>query len=48
MKCKKASGDGGAGTSKRRGHIITVDMSSEEDASSSITAQDTAETPSPK
>jgi hypothetical protein len=48
VKRKKASGDAGAGTSKRRRHIITVDVSSEEDASPSITAQDTAETPSPK
>ena len=48
VKRKKASGDCGAGTSKRRRHIITVDVSSDEVVSPSITAQDTAETPSPK
>ena len=48
MKRKKASGDDGSGTSKRRCHIITVDVSSDEDASPSIAAQETAETPSPK
>ena len=48
VKRKKASGDDGAGTSKRRCHIINVDVSSDEDASPSIPAQETAETPSPK
>ena len=48
MKRKNASGEDGAGTSKRRRHIITVDVSSDEDVSPSITAQETAENPSPK
>jgi hypothetical protein len=48
MKRKKASGDDSAGTSKRRRHIITVDVSSEEDASPSTAAQDTKETSPPK
>ena len=48
VKRKKVSSDGGAGTSKRRRHLITVDVSSGEDASASIPAQETAETTSPK
>ena len=48
LKCKKASGGDGAGTSKRRRHVITIDASSEEDGSPSIPAQETAETPSHK
>ena len=45
---RKASDDGGVGTSKRRRHIVTVDVSTDEDASLSVTARDTAETSSPK
>ena len=48
VKRKKVSGGDGAGTSKRRRHIITVDVSSEEDVSPSVTAWDTAVTSSPK
>ena len=48
VKRKKVSGDGGVGTSKRRRHIITVDVSSDEDVSPSDVARDTAETSSPK
>lgn len=44
---RKASSDGGVGTSKRERHVITVDESTDEDASLSVTARDTAET-SPK
>ena len=45
---RKVSGDGGVGTSKRRRHVITVDVSTDEDVSLSVTARDTAETSSPK
>ena len=45
---RKASGDGGEGTSKRRCHVITVDESTDEEASLSVAAQDTAETSSLK
>ena len=48
VKRKKLSGGDGAGTSKKRRRIITVDVSSKEDVSPSTTAQETAETPSPK
>ena len=47
VKRKKASDNDGTGTSKRRRHVITVYVSSDEDASPSIAAQETAETPSP-
>jgi hypothetical protein len=48
VKRKKVAGDDGAGTSKRRRHLITVDVSSSEDASSSISVQEIAETTPPK
>ena len=44
---RKAADDGGEGTSKRRRHVITVDESTDEEASQSVTAHDTAETSSP-
>ena len=48
VKRKQSSGGNGAGTSKRRRHVITIDASSEEDGSPSIPAQETAEASSPK
>lgn len=44
---RKASSDGGEGTSKLRRHVITVDESTDEEASLSVAARDTAETSSP-
>ena len=44
---RKAADDGGEGTSKRRRHIITVDESTDEEASQFVDAHDTAETSSP-
>ena len=43
----KAADDGGEGTSKRRRHFISVDESTDEEASPFVTARDTAETSSP-
>ena len=48
VKLKKASGGDGAGTSKRRRHVITVDASSEEDAPLTVADKDTTETPPSK
>lgn len=48
VKRKKASGGDGAGISKRRRHVITIDASSEEEASPTVAAKDTAETPPPQ
>ena len=44
---RKASDDGGEGTSKRRFHVITVDESTDKETSLSLAAHDTAETSSP-
>jgi hypothetical protein len=44
---RKASGDGGEGTTKRRRHVITVDESTDEEVSLSVAARDTAETSFP-
>ena len=43
----KAADDGGEGTSKHRRHVITVDESTDEEASPFVTVCDTAETSSP-
>ena len=45
---RKASGDSGEGTSKRRRHVITEDESTDEEASLSVAARETAKTSSPK
>ena len=49
VKCKKASGGDGVGTSKRRRRVILGGRSSsEEDASPTVADKDTTETPPPK